>query len=100
MTTEEIIEELGNAIIQDDYSREAVEEAIILIKTQPQIVYCKDCKYQVQDYCALWDSDSWETQISDNDFCSLGERRTECIEEEKPKKKKSEKSSYELERGL
>lgn len=46
------------------------------------VVRCKDCKFRKptfngEDYfCTVWDADDSETAyVTDNDFCSYGERK-------------------------
>ena len=42
---------------------------------QPEIIYCKDCKYRgVGNYCVYGTRLAWITKS--NDFCSYGKRRT------------------------
>ena len=43
---------------------------------QPEIIWCKDCKYRgVGDYCVYGTRLAWVTKS--NDFCSKAERRTD-----------------------
>lgn len=53
----------------------AIHEAIDILKSaQPEIVRCKDCKHYIksESYC-----DYLGITISDHDFCSYAERRTD-----------------------
>ena len=45
-------------------------------KVQPEIIRCKDCKFNQGNYKCLY-SDSIIRVPNDNDFCSYGERRTD-----------------------
>lgn len=47
-----------------------------LPSAQPEIIWCKDCKYRgVGDYCVYGTRLAWVTKS--NDFCSKAERRTD-----------------------
>lgn len=41
------------------------------------VVRCKDCKYyRTEDcYCSVWEDDYLIALLSENDYCSKGERR-------------------------
>ena len=102
MTREEAVVEINHIIkthfIDAHYSCVALDMSIESLK-QPQVVFCSECFHSSNcDQSVLMQNQEYVMNYID--YCSFGERRTECIEEEKPKKKKSEKSSYELERGL
>ena len=50
------------------------KEIVALLKEQPQIVRCKDCKYRIDERCYGILDGNWV----DNDwFCADGERRTD-----------------------
>lgn len=53
---------------------------------QPEIIYCKDCKYFERDIqrswgtyngCGVWTDDGNEIEVNQDDFCSYAERREE-----------------------
>ena len=55
------------------YYSKAIEDAITLLKEQPEIIRCKDCKHYNNNYCTLQVWEWWK--VSPNGFCADGERR-------------------------
>ena len=52
------------------YYSKAIEDALALLKEQPEIIRCKDCKHYMTIHC-ICDG----CCISDDWFCADGERR-------------------------
>ena len=65
-----IDEYTGCSWFKEDKVRQAKEDALALIKGQPQIVRCKDCKREYNELkcpCGGYRPDDW--------FCADGERK-------------------------
>lgn len=82
MTRHEAIERIQDHIDVHKYREpeavrilEALDMAIEALK-QPEIVRCKDCKYNTGDYKCL-NPDSFFVVPADDDFCSYAEGREE-----------------------
>ena len=56
------------------YYSKAIEDAITLLKEQPEIIRCKDCKHGVPGACG-YGVDCDDTWHNDDWFCADGERR-------------------------
>ena len=54
---------------------DAINNALVMLKEQPQIVHCKDCKYQVDRGRKYKDCDQHFLQAKDNWFCADGVRK-------------------------
>ena len=69
---------------QYDFDRLALE---LVPSAEPQIIYCKDCKYYHCNIacvggeysgCSLWLNEGNEIEVEENDFCSRAERREDA----------------------
>lgn len=83
------IDEWIKAFLENGHKESAADASLIqdgiiqLPSAQPEMVRCKDCKYQRkgQNECEAWNLCGyrpWQyTPITDEHFCSYAERRTE-----------------------
>ena len=79
---------------EDELQYEALKMAIEALQ-QPQIIYCKDCKFYTSmrpdlktGICSLA-----SRHLGDDGFCSEAERKTQCQE-------KKQSTGYGIQRGL
>lgn len=60
-------------------ARTLIAETIILLKEQPEIVRCKDCKYNYNGCCYNKETEriNFAISVDNNWFCADGERKYE-----------------------
>ena len=81
MTAEVTASVLDNLLKHGKFNvvtRNAIENAVRLLKDQPEIVRCADCEWLIEDGCGDCDMCAREgLPVSKTDFCSFAERKTD-----------------------
>ena len=57
------------------YYSKSIEDAIALLKEQPEIIRCKDCKHWGTSDCAMYNTWGDDESTPDDWFCPIGEMR-------------------------
>lgn len=69
-----------NAVIVQDYIRRVNNRLHDLPSAQPEIIYCKECKYGEQDEVRRWYCRNFGCQVGNDDgsgFCADAERKAD-----------------------